>query len=128
MNISKSGNYTNLCTGSQTQRLMNRFREFGAAGLSSLRRGRPGKNRIGRVRPQTLSSAGLASLFHNLWHSLLHPQLAIPYIKSIRFVRFEAHLYLPAPVCRARPQDPVHGVSIILTCQNILSLRSDEHY
>lgn len=33
-------------TERQTQRLMNRFRESGAAGLANLRRGRPGNHRL----------------------------------------------------------------------------------
>lgn len=33
-------------TERQTQRLMNRFRESGAAGLANLRRGRPGNHRV----------------------------------------------------------------------------------
>ncbi len=33
-------------TERQTQRLMNRFREFGAAGLASLRRGQLGNHRL----------------------------------------------------------------------------------
>lgn len=33
-------------TERQTQRLMNRFRESGAAGLTNLRRGRPGNHRL----------------------------------------------------------------------------------
>jgi len=33
-------------TERQTQRLMNRFRESGAAGLASLRRGQPGNHRL----------------------------------------------------------------------------------
>ena len=33
-------------TERQTQRLMNRFRESGAAGLVNLRRGRPGNHRV----------------------------------------------------------------------------------
>lgn len=37
-------------TERQTQRLMNRFRESGAAGLTNLRRGRPGNHR--RVQSQ----------------------------------------------------------------------------
>ncbi|MGQ0396030.1 ISNCY family transposase [Klebsiella pneumoniae] len=45
-------------TERQTQRLMNRFREFGAAGLASLRRGRPGNNRI----PESLRLRVLALL------------------------------------------------------------------
>ena len=41
-------------TERQTQRLMNRFRESGAAGLVNLRRGRPGNHRL----PESLSSHG----------------------------------------------------------------------
>lgn len=33
-------------TECQTQRLMNRFRQSGAAGLANLRRGRPGNHRL----------------------------------------------------------------------------------
>lgn len=44
----------------QTQRLMNRFRESGAAGLANLRRGRPGNHRL----PESLKLRVL-SLLHD---------------------------------------------------------------
>lgn len=47
-------------TERQTQRLMNRFRESGAAGLSNLRRGRPGNHRL----PESLKLRVL-SLLHD---------------------------------------------------------------
>lgn len=46
-------------TERQTQRLMNRFRESGAAGLVNLRRGRPGNHRL----PESLKLRVL-SLLH----------------------------------------------------------------
>lgn len=47
-------------TERQTQRLMNRFRESGAAGLANLRRGRPGNHRL----PESLKLHVL-SLLHD---------------------------------------------------------------
>lgn len=47
-------------TERQTQRLMNRFRESGAAGLTNLRRGRPGNHRL----PESLKLRVL-SLLHD---------------------------------------------------------------
>ncbi len=47
-------------TERQTQRLMNRFRESGAAGLANLRRGRPGNHRL----PESLKLRVL-SLLHD---------------------------------------------------------------
>lgn len=47
-------------TERQTQRLMNRFRESGAAGLVNLRRGRPGNHRL----PESLKLRVL-SLLHD---------------------------------------------------------------
>lgn len=47
-------------TERQTQRLMNRFRESGAAGLLNLRRGRPGNHRL----PESLKLRVL-SLLHD---------------------------------------------------------------
>lgn len=47
-------------TEHQTQRLMNRFRESGAAGLANLRRGRPGDHRL----PESLKLRVL-SLLHD---------------------------------------------------------------
>lgn len=47
-------------TERQTQRLMNRFRESGAAGLANLRRGRPGNHRL----PESLKLSVL-SLLHD---------------------------------------------------------------
>ena len=49
-------------TERQTQRLMNRSRESGAAGLASLRRGRPGNHRL----PESLRLRVL-SLLHDLY-------------------------------------------------------------
>lgn len=56
-------------TERQTQRLMNRFRESGAAGLTNLRRGRPGNHRL----PESLKLRVL-SLLHALkeWKKLGH--------------------------------------------------------
>lgn len=45
-------------TERQTQRLMNRFRESGAAGLANLRRGRPGNHRL----PESLNKISRCSL------------------------------------------------------------------
>lgn len=47
-------------TERQTQRLMNRFRESGAAGLANLRRGRPGNHRL----PESLKLR-ILSLLHD---------------------------------------------------------------
>lgn len=47
-------------TERQTQRLMNRFRESGAAGLANLRRGRPGNHKL----PESLKLRVL-SLLHD---------------------------------------------------------------
>ncbi|VUS84084.1 hypothetical protein SB6424_05445 [Klebsiella pasteurii] len=57
-------------TERQTQRLMNRFRESGAAGLSNLRRGRPGNHRL----PESLKLRVLSLL--NDHYSDFGPTLA----------------------------------------------------
>lgn len=57
-------------TERQTQRLMNRFRESGAAGLANLRRGRPGNHRL----PESLKLRVL-SLLHD-HYSDFGPSLA----------------------------------------------------
>ncbi len=48
-------------TERQTQRLMNCFRESGAAGLANLRRGRPGNHRL----PESLKLRVLSLLHDN---------------------------------------------------------------
>ena len=48
-------------TERQTKRLMNRFRESGAAGLANLRRGRPGNHRL----PESLKLRVLSLLHDN---------------------------------------------------------------
>lgn len=48
-------------TERQTQRLMNRFRDSGAAGLANLRRGRPGNHRL----PESLKLRVLSLLHDN---------------------------------------------------------------
>lgn len=58
-------------TERQTQRLMNRFRESGAAGLANLRRGRPGNHRL----PESLKLRVL-SLLHD-HYSDFGPTLAV---------------------------------------------------
>lgn len=57
-------------TERQTQRLMNRFRESGAAGLANLRRGRPGNHRL----PESLKLRVLSLL--NDHYSDFGPTLA----------------------------------------------------
>ncbi|HBQ0243858.1 TPA: helix-turn-helix domain containing protein [Klebsiella pneumoniae] len=57
-------------TERQTQRLMNRFRESGAAGLANLRRGRPGNHRL----PESLKLRVLSLLHDN--YSDFGPTLA----------------------------------------------------
>ena len=54
-------------TERQTQRLMNRFRESGAAGLSNLRRGRPGNHRL----------PDIVNLVHWVWLAVVAENLAI---------------------------------------------------
>ncbi len=48
-------------TERQTQRLMNRFRESGAAGLVNLRRGRPGNHRVAMDVAAVCQSSGSRS-------------------------------------------------------------------
>ena len=57
-------------TERQTQRLMNRFRESGAAGLANLRRGHPGNHRL----PESLKLRVLSLLHDN--YSDFGPTLA----------------------------------------------------
>ncbi|CZW56043.1 transposase [Enterobacter hormaechei] len=57
-------------TERQTQRLMNRFRESGAAGLATLRRGHPGNHRL----PESLKLRVLSLLHDN--YSDFGPTLA----------------------------------------------------
>ncbi len=63
-------------TERQTQRLMNHFRESGAAGLANLRRGRPGNHRL----PESLKLHAL-SLLHD-HYSDFGPTLAAEKIRE----------------------------------------------
>lgn len=66
-------------TERQTQRLMNRFRESGAAGLVNLRRGRPGNHRL----PESLKLRVLSLLHDN--YSDFGPTLAAEKLPVVRF-------------------------------------------
>ena len=68
-------------TERQTQRLMNRFRESGAAGLANLRRGRPGNHRL----PKSLKLRVL-SLLHD-HYSDFGPTLAAEKLRERHNIR-----------------------------------------
>ncbi len=70
-------------TERQTQRLMNRFRESGAAGLVNLRRGRPGNHRL----PESLKLRVL-SLLHD-HYSDFGPTLAAENYRSLKYQVFD---------------------------------------
>lgn len=66
----------------QTRRLMNRFRESGAAGLANLRRGRPGNNRL----PESLKLRVL-SLVHE-HYSDFGPTLAAEKLRERHNIKY----------------------------------------